>query len=101
MATKIMPQKAECINPNSGRSVMIDKTTYDLFSKAFYHTLKKNVALTYTQIVEVLKIISNNKNQSLTVQLAWYAVTVKKEMEVRQLIEVFAEKGKNLHRLKK
>jgi hypothetical protein len=32
----------------------IDKKTYDLFSKAIYHTLKKNQPLTYTQIVECI-----------------------------------------------
>ena len=31
----------------------------------------------------------------------WYAITVKNDMEARGLIEVFTEKGKKLHRIKK
>ncbi len=44
MATLNKPQKVECLNPNTGGKMNIDKGTYDLFSKAIYHTLKKEGA---------------------------------------------------------
>ena len=62
MPTLAKPQKTECLNPNSGRSIKIDKTTYDLFSKAIYHTLKKGKALSYTQIVDGIYDCFQKKN---------------------------------------
>ena len=47
--------KVECINPNTGGRMNIDAATYDLFSKAIYHTLLGGKQLTYTQIVEGVK----------------------------------------------
>ena len=52
MATTSKPQKAELINPNTGRRMNIDKTTYDIISKAIYHVLKKEGAITFTQLLE-------------------------------------------------
>ena len=52
MATITPTGKVEIRNPNTGRTMNIDKSVYDLFSKAIYHTLKKNKALTFTEIVE-------------------------------------------------
>ena len=44
--------KVECINPNTGGRMNIDATTYEMFSKAIYHTLKEGAPLTFSQIVE-------------------------------------------------
>jgi hypothetical protein len=33
--------------------------------------------------------------------VGWYAVTVKNDMQARDVVEVFTEKGKKLHRLKR
>jgi hypothetical protein len=44
--------KVECLNPNTGGRMNIDKEVYDLFSKAIYHTVKTGKAITYSQIVE-------------------------------------------------
>ncbi|HVF96369.1 MAG TPA: hypothetical protein VM871_03565 [Flavisolibacter sp.] len=52
MTTAAKPQNAECLNPNRGGRMNIDKSTYDLFSKAIYHTLKKEGAITFTQIID-------------------------------------------------
>ena len=52
MTTATKSQKAELINPNTGRRMNIDKLTYDLISKAIYHVLKKEGAVTFTQLQE-------------------------------------------------
>ncbi|RYY72724.1 MAG: hypothetical protein EOO52_20495, partial [Gammaproteobacteria bacterium] len=52
MTTFTESSKVECLNPNSGGRMNIDKGIYDLFSKAISHTLKKEGAITYTQLVE-------------------------------------------------
>ena len=52
MATKTAPQKVECLNPNTGGRMNIDKKIYDLFSKAIYHTLKKTNLLLIRKLLK-------------------------------------------------
>jgi hypothetical protein len=101
MAPKTIPQKVECLNPNTGGRMNIDKKTYDLFSKAIYHILKKNQPLTYSQIVEGIYDCFKQEKTKFEGSVSWYAVTVKHDMHARGVIEVFTEKGKKLHRIKK
>jgi len=101
MPTKAATQKVECLNPNTGGRMNIDKDTYDIFSKAIYHTLKKKQPLTYSQIVEGIHDFFKQQKTQFDGSIEWYAVTIKNDMHARNAIEVFAEKGKKLHRLKK
>ena len=101
MPTKTTPQKVECLNPNSGGRMNIDKNTYDIFSKAIYHTLKKNQPITYSQIVEGIHDCFRQQKIKFDGSVEWYAVTIKNDMHARCVIEVFTEKGKKLHRIKK
>src|SRR6187551_1681578 len=101
MPAKAASQKIECLNPNTGGRMNIDKKTYDLFSKAIYHILKKNQPLTYSQIVEGIYDCFKQEKTKFEGSVSWYAVTVKHDMHARGVIEVFTEKGKKLHRIKK
>jgi hypothetical protein len=94
-------QKVECLNPNTGRIMSIDKEVYDLFSKAIYHTLKKDKALTYTEIVEGVNECFKQQKTKFDGSVGWYTVTVKHDMHARGVIEITTEKGKKIHRLKK
>ena len=94
--------KIECLNPNTGRKMKIDGKIYELFSKAIYHTLKKNKeAITYTDIVNGVKKCFKEGKTIFNGSIEWYAVTVKHDMEATGVIESFTEKGKKPHRLKK
>jgi hypothetical protein len=94
--------KIECLNPNTGRKMSIDGEIYELFSKAIYHTLKKNKeGITYTDIVDGIKKCFKEERTVFGGSIGWYAVTVKHDMEATGVIETFTEKGKKLHRLKK
>lgn len=101
MATASTPQKVECLNPNTGGRMNIDKATYDLFSKAIYHTLKKEGPLTFTQLVDGIEACFQQQKTAFDGSVGWYAVTVKNDMHARGILEVYTEKGKKLHRLKK
>jgi hypothetical protein len=101
MPTKTASQKVECLNPNTGGRMNIDKKTYDLFSNALIKTLKKNQPLTYTQIVEGIHDYFKQQKIEFDGSVSWYAITVKHDMHARGTIEVFMEKGKKLHRLSK
>lgn len=100
MPTKTASQKIECLNPNTGGRMNIDKGIYDLFSKAIYHTLKKSQPLSYSQIVEGIRDYFRQQKTKFDGSVEWYAVTVKHDMHARGIIEVLTGKGKKLHRLK-
>jgi len=100
MAT-ITNQKTECINPNTGGRMNIDSSIYELFSKAIYHTLKKNRPLRFTEISQGVHDCFKQQKTKFDGSVDWYAVTVKNDMHARGIIEVFTEKGKKLLRLVK
>ena len=100
MATKSL-QKVECLNPNTGSSMNIDKEIYDLISKAIYHTLKKEKAVTFTGLVEGIEDCFRKQKTKFDKSVGWYAVTVKNDMHARGVIEEYTENGKKMHRLKK
>ncbi|HET9825744.1 MAG TPA: hypothetical protein VFP87_10425 [Chitinophagaceae bacterium] len=101
MSTK-SAKKVECLNPNTGRRMSIDSDTYDLFSKAIYHTLKKEKhGMTYTGMVKGIKKCFHEQKTVFNGSIEWYAVTVKHNMTANGVIETFVEKGRKLHRLKK
>ncbi|HEX6335290.1 MAG TPA: hypothetical protein VFZ78_13745 [Flavisolibacter sp.] len=101
MPVSTKPARVECLNPNTGSRMNIDKSTYDLFSKAIYHTLKQRQPLTYTEIVDGIRDCFREQKTRFSGSVSWYAVTVKHDMHARGIIEVFTEKGKKLHRLAK
>ena len=95
-------KKVECLNPNTGRKMNVDADTYDLFSKAIYHTLKKEKqGMSYSDIVNGVKKCFKERKTTFKGSIEWYAVTVKHDMEATGVIESFIEKGKKLHRLKR
>ena len=93
--------KVECFNPNTGRRMSIDGETYQLFAKAIKQTLKGRNAITFSEMVEGVKKYFRLHGTAFKKSVPWYAVTVKNDLQVRNTIEVFTEKGRKLHRLKK
>jgi hypothetical protein len=91
--------KVECLNPNTGGSMNIDKEVYNLFSKAIYDTLKVGKAITYSQIVEGVKDCFKKQKIKFDGSVEWYTVTVKHDMHARGVLNVYTEKGKKLHSL--
>jgi hypothetical protein len=98
IATMTVSQKIECLNPNTGGMIKIEKSKYDLFCKAINHTLKKGKALTYTEMVNGIKDYFKQQKTKFDGSVSWYAVTIKNDMHARGLIEVFEEKGRKMHR---
>lgn len=100
MATKVIGQKVECLNPNTGGRMNIDKNIYELFSKAIYHVLKANKALTFSQIADGVHECFEQQKTKFDGSVGWYTVSVKNDMEARGIIEAFTENGRKLNRLK-
>lgn len=102
MTTKAMDRKVELMNPNTGRTMNINKDIYDQISKAIYHTLTaSDRPLRFTEIVEGIYDCFRQQKTKFEGSIEWYAVSVKHDMHARGVIEVFTEKGRKLHRLKK
>jgi hypothetical protein len=97
---KATEKKVECLNPDTGRRMNIDKETYDLFSKAIYHTLKGR-SLPFQEIVEGVYDCFRLKNIVFNGSVEWYTITVKKDMEARGIITTVMEKGRKINRLSK
>lgn len=93
-------RKIECLNPNTGSKMNIDAKIYDIFSKAIYHTLKKNKqGLTFTDIVNGIKKCFKEERTIFKGSVEWYAVTIKNDMVANHVIETFIVKGRKLHRI--
>jgi hypothetical protein len=100
MATTIT-KKQECINPRTGRSMQIDKPTYDLFAGAITHVLKQKGPLAFYTLVDHIKDYFKNKKIKFEKSVDWYAITVKNDMEARGRISTITEKRKKLNQLSK
>jgi len=92
-------EKVECTNPNTGRRMLIDAETWNLFTGAIQDSLKGGKQLTFTEIVAGIKDYLKKKKINFKQSVDWYAVTVKHDMQVRKMIKVYDEKGKKLHTL--
>jgi hypothetical protein len=99
MPTKTTHNKVECLNPNTGGRMNIDKEVYELFARAIYDTLRRKQPLTYTEMVKGVEAYLKQQKTRFNGSVSWYAVTVKNDMHARERIEVFTEKGRKLHRL--
>ena len=95
----IKNEKIECTNPNTGGRMQIDADIWNLFSTAIQHTLKGGKELTYTEIIEGIHDYIKSKKIPFKKSVEWYGVTVKHDLQVRKIIEVYTEKGRKLHRL--
>ena len=98
----IKKQSVQTLNPNTGRKMNIDANTYQVFSKAIYHTLKQaKTGISYTEMVKGVKKSLKETKANFKGSIEWYAVTVKNDMEANGVIETYFEKGTKLNRLKK
>jgi hypothetical protein len=86
--------KVECLNPNTGGSMNIDKDLYDVIAKAIRKTLQGGKAVSYTDMMDGVKKYIKTNNIDFPGSVGWYGVTVKNDMEARGVIEAFVEKGK-------
>ena len=92
-------EKIECVNPNTGRRMQIDADTWNLFYAAIKHSLKGGKKLSFTEMLEGIYDYLEKKKIDFNQSVGWYAVTVKNDLEVRNVIKVYTEKGKKLHEL--
>lgn len=98
MAT-IKTAKQECLNPNSGNKLNIDKSIYDLFAASIRHALSDNKQLTYTELAASVQEYITQKKIVFDRSIGWYTVTVKNDLEARGIIHIVHKNGKKLNML--
>lgn len=100
MTARTKTQTVECLNPNTGRKMNINKQTYDLFSKAIYHTLKEKGPVSFTEMLNGVYECFKKQKINFEGTVEWFTVSVKNDMHARGVIDVYMEKGKKLHQIK-
>lgn len=93
--------KQECLNPRSGRAMMIDSDIYELFSKAIKEILQAKKQLSFSELVDHVHAHFQKKKIKFDRSVDWYAISVKNDLEARGIITTFTEKGKKFNRLSK
>jgi hypothetical protein len=93
--------KQECLNPRTGRGMMIDSDIYQLFSKAIREILKSKKQLSFSELVEQLHEYFREKKIKFDRSVDWYAISIRNDLEARGIITTFTEKGKKFNRLSK
>lgn len=91
--------KVKCLHPDTGSGIKIDEDIYQLFANAIHQSLKNRKALTFSDLVEQIKINFQSSKINFRKSVPWYAVVVKNDLQARGDLEVFTEKGKKWHKL--
>lgn len=101
MTTTKTPQKTTLVHPRSGREMNIDKKIYDIVSKAIYHELKKNKAMTWTELASGVKDCLAANKIDFPGSVEWYAISIRNDMETKGIISTYKEKGRTMNALSK
>jgi hypothetical protein len=101
MTTAKASQKTLLIHPRTGRQMNIESSIYDIVSKAIYHELKKNKAMTWTDLSNGVKKCVADKKIDFPGSVEWYAISIRNDMETKGILCTYKEKGKTMNALAK
>ena len=100
-AKKIKSSKITLTHPRTGNQFEIDNAIYHPFKAAILRSLKGSNGKTFTELTDdVLKII-RKKMPEFKKSIPWYTISILLDLETREVVEPFIEKGKKLNRLRK
>ncbi len=87
--------------PTTGTERKFDAAIYEPVKAAIIKSLKGSKGKTFTELAEEVTGILKKEMPDFKRSVAWYTISVKRDLETRGIIEAFEEKGKKLNRLKK
>lgn len=93
--------KSTTTHPGSGREMKIDSSVYEPFKAAILQSLKGSKGKTFTALTDDVANIIRKKKPHFTKSIPWYCISIRLDLETRDIVETFTEKGKKLTRLKK
>jgi hypothetical protein len=98
---KSVSKKTVMTHPNSRRETKIDSSIYDPFKEAILQSLKGSKGKTFTELTDDVVKIIRKKKPAFKASIPWYTISVLRDLETREAVENFIEKGKKFNRLKK
>ncbi|MES1214715.1 MAG: hypothetical protein ABUT20_04285 [Bacteroidota bacterium] len=97
---KAIAKKIIVTHPRTCVEKKMDTEVYIPFKSAIIESLKKSKGKSFTQLTDdVIKTI-RKKIPAFKGSIPWYTITVLLDLETRNIVETFTEKGKKLNRLK-
>lgn len=101
MTTAKGANKTVLVHPRTGRQMNIDTKIYELISKAIHQELKKNKAMTWTELAAGVKNHVAAKKIDFPGSVEWYAISIRNDMETKGILKTYKEKGRTLNALAK
>jgi hypothetical protein len=98
---KLISKKTVMTHPKSRRETKIDSSIYDPFKEAILQSLKGSKGKTFTELTDDVVKIIRKKKPTFNGSIPWYTISVLRDLETREVVENFVEKGKKFNRLKK
>ena len=98
---KSISKKTVMTHPRTRRETKIDSSIYDPFKEAILQSLKGSKGKTFTDLTDDVVKIIRKKKPDFKGSMPWYTISVLRDLETRDMVENFVEKGKKFNRLKK
>jgi hypothetical protein len=87
--------------PQTGTERKFDADIYEPIKAAILQSLKGSKGKTFTELSDDVVKIIRKQMPGFKKSIAWYTISIKRDLETRGIVETFVEKGKKLNRLKK
>lgn len=99
MAKAIKSKKIVATHPATGTEKKFDAAIYKPFKAAILQSLKGTKGKTFTELADDVVKIIRKKMPGFKKSIPWYTITIRLDLETKELVETFVEKGTKLNRL--
>ena len=93
--------KTVITHPQSRRETKIDSAIYAPFKAAIMQSLKGSKGKTFSEPADDVVKLIRKRISSFKGSIPWYTIAILRDLETRDEVENFFEKGKKFNRLKK
>jgi len=97
---KATAKKVIVTYPLTGTERKFEAAIYEPFKAAIIKSLKGSKGKTFTELSEDVAEIVRKQMPDFKRSIPWYTISVKRDLETREIVETFEEKGKKLNKLK-
>jgi hypothetical protein len=92
--------KVTVTHPRTGRQFEVDEKIYTLIKAAIIQSLKRSKGKSFTVLADDTVKIIKKKMPAFKKSIPWYTISILLDLQTRNIVESFAEKGKKLNRLR-
>lgn len=98
---KSISKKVNVTHPITGTERKFDAAIYEPVKAAILQSLKGSKGKSFTELSDDVVKIMRKKMPGFKKSIPWYTISIRLDLESREIVETFVEKGKKLNRLKK